>query len=122
VYRYYFSYVPPSQRAGFGLAHGGEIGYVFGRSNANPEDAAISAAANAYWAAFAKTGDPGSAGGPAWPKYDLANEMVMEFGIDGVHVRRQLHNERPDWLEVHRAQVAASAAAGGTAAGAGRQN
>jgi para-nitrobenzyl esterase len=121
VYRYFFSYVPPAQRAGFGLAHGGEIGYVFGRSNANPEDAAISAAANAYWAAFAKTGNPGSAGGPAWPKYDLANEMVMEFGVDGVHVRRQLHNERLDWLDAHRAQVASSAAAGGTtAAGRGR--
>ena len=113
VYRYHFSYVPPGVRdTALGLAHGGEIGYVFGRSNATPEDAAISTAANAYWAAFAKTGDPGTAGGPAWPKYD-ATDPVLEFGIDGVHVRSGFHNDRLDWMEKYRTQVIASAAAGG---------
>jgi para-nitrobenzyl esterase len=118
VYRYHFSYVTPAQREGFGLSHGGEIGFVFGRSTANPEDAAISAAANAYWAAFAKTGDPGSAGGPAWPKYNNADETVLEFGLDGIHPRNQFHNDRLDWLEAHRAQVAASASAGAAPGGA----
>ena len=37
-------------------------------------------AANAYWVAFAKTGNPASAGGPAWPKWDNAEEPLMEFG------------------------------------------
>ena len=119
VYRYHFSYVPPSQRESFGLSHGGEIGYVFGRSNANPEDAAISSAANAYWAAFAKTGNPGSAGGPEWPKYDLTTEVVLELGVDGVYTRPKFHNERLDWLEAHRAQVVSSAAAGNTPAEGG---
>jgi para-nitrobenzyl esterase len=113
VYRYFFSYVPPAQREGPGLSHGGEIGYVFGRSVANPEDAATSTAANAYWAAFAKTGNPGSAGGPAWPKYDLTTETVLEFGVDGVHTRTQFNNARLDWMEQHKAQVIASGAAGG---------
>ena len=113
VYRYHFSYVTPAQRDGFGLAHGGEIGFVFGRSVATPEDTATSTAANAYWAAFGKTGDPGSAGGPAWPKYDLKTDTVLEFGIDGINVRPGFHNDRLDWLEAHRAQVIASAAAGG---------
>ena len=104
----------PAQREGFGLSHGGEIGFVFGRSVANPEDAAISAAANAYWAAFAKTGDPGT----TWPKYNNADETVLEFGLDGIHPRNQFHNDRLDWLEAHRAQVAASASAGAAPGGA----
>jgi para-nitrobenzyl esterase len=116
VYRYHFSYLAPANREGFGLSHGGEIGFVFGRSIANPEDAATSAAANVYWAAFAKTGDPGAAGGTAWPKYNIANETVLEFGVDGVHSRTQFHNDRLDWLEAHRAQVISSAAAGAASA------
>lgn len=113
VYRYHFSYVAPGVRdTALGLAHGGEIGYVFGRSNSTPEDAAISTAANAYWAAFAKTGNPGSAGGPAWAKYD-ATDPVLEFGVDGAHLRTGFQNDRLDWMEKYRMQVIGSAAAGG---------
>jgi len=113
VYRYHFSYVTPAQRSGLGLAHGGEIGFVFGRSLNTPEDTAISTAANAYWAAFGKTGNPGTAGGPMWPKYDAKAEPVLEFGIDSISVRNGFHNDRLDWMEAHHDQVIASAAVGG---------
>jgi para-nitrobenzyl esterase len=113
VYRYHFSYVTPAQRSGLGLAHGGEIGFVFGRSLNTPEDTVISTAANAYWAAFGKTGNPGTAGGPTWPKYDAKAEPVLEFGIDGIGVRNGFHNDRLDWMEAHREQVIASGAVGG---------
>ena len=32
------------------------------------------------WAAFAKTGEPKCASGPAWPKYDPKTDQLMEFG------------------------------------------
>ena len=41
----------------------------------------MSAAIQNYWVAFAKTGDPGKAGGPAWPKYDLATEAGDGFRL-----------------------------------------
>jgi para-nitrobenzyl esterase len=113
VYRYHFSYVPPNARTGLGLGHGAEINYVFGRATANPEDAATSAAANAYWAAFAKSSNPGTAGGPAWPKYDRKTEDALEFGVDGVHARTKFQTDRLDWIEQHSEQVTASATAAG---------
>jgi para-nitrobenzyl esterase len=81
VFVYRFSYVPASIRAtAFGAAHGAEVPYVFstlpthpvsygGRDfpAATPDDQKVSDAMHAYWVAFAKTGDPASAGGPAWP-------------------------------------------------------
>jgi len=120
VYRYHFSYVPPNARNGLGLAHGGEIGYVFGRATANPEDAATSAAVGAYWVAFAKSSNPGSAGGPAWPKYDRTTEDALEFGVDGVHARTKFQTDRLDWIEKYSEQITASVAAAGVPAVVGR--
>jgi para-nitrobenzyl esterase len=108
TYRYFFSYVGPTQRQTFGLSHGGEIGYVFGRSTANAEDTATSEAANAYWAAFAKYGVPGAAGGLAWPKYDNT-DPALEFAVDGLHTRPDWLKARLDWNEVNRNTIVNSA-------------
>lgn len=107
AYLYYFSYVPAALRDQImGAGHGAEVSYVFellpkiaferpasdNRTGprhipaATPEDEAISRAMHAYWIAFAKTGDPGAAGGPAWPVAG-AHDEVIEFGADGVNVR-----------------------------------
>jgi para-nitrobenzyl esterase len=101
---YHFSYTPAAQRASwFGLPHGGEIAYVFNTPRATPfddEGKAIATAANKYWAQFAKTGDPDSAGGPQWPKFDAADEYVMEFPANGIPVAaKHFHQERLDWVE-----------------------
>lgn len=111
TYRYYFSYLSPDRRTpeSFGVPHGGEIGYVFGRNTANPDDAAMTAAVQAYWVAFAKTGDPGNAGGPAWPKYDLAHEPVMDFSSDGPVVRDHLFDARYDWVRDRREKIGLTA-------------
>ena len=110
-YRYYFSYLSPARRSpdSYGVAHGGEIGYVFGRGVADPQDAAIAASMQNYWVAFAKTGDPGKAGGPAWPKYDLATEPVMEFASEGPVVRTHLNDARHNWVRDHREQISETA-------------
>jgi para-nitrobenzyl esterase len=119
---YHFSYVPASMRdKSFGAPHGSEIGYVFdtlptkpinyyGRDipAATPDDQKISDAMHAYWVAFAKTGDPGSAGGPRWPRYTVAGDELVEFGADGVHVRKAFAKDRLDLVEaaVRRAGAA----------------
>jgi para-nitrobenzyl esterase len=101
---YHFSYTPEAQRArSFGLAHGGELAYVFNAPRATTFDdqgKAIAAAANQYWAQFAKTGDPDSAGGVLWPRFEAADEYVMEFPGSGVPVvAKHFHKDRLDWVE-----------------------
>jgi para-nitrobenzyl esterase len=113
AWTYYFSYVPTAQRAEVrGTSHGGEIIYAFNNvpdhplalgtrtiPAATPEDRRISDAMTAYWVAFAKSSDPGGAGGPSWPAYDPATDPVLEFGADGVHVRPGFHKTTLDLIE-----------------------
>jgi len=119
---YHFSYVPAAARASsFGAAHGSEVPYVFdtlpqqpfnygGRDipAATPDDQEVSDAMHAYWVAFAKTGDPAAAGGPAWPRYTAAGDELLEFGADGVNVRKGFAKDRLDLIEaaVRRASTA----------------
>jgi para-nitrobenzyl esterase len=88
---YYFSYVPAAEKARkpYGAGHTDEIRFVFGKPKASfaAEDLPLSNAMNAYWAAFAKKGDPDSAGGVAWPKFTAATEGQIEFGADGPKAR-----------------------------------
>jgi para-nitrobenzyl esterase len=121
AFLYYVSYIPASQRATtHGLSHGGELAYVFNNLSdkertiaghvfpaATPEDHKISDALTAYWVAFAKSSNPGSAGGPAWPAYSPATDPVLEFGADGVQARPAFHKQSLDLVE-----QAARAAAG----------
>ncbi|HTX49524.1 MAG TPA: carboxylesterase family protein [Caulobacteraceae bacterium] len=110
---YHFSYVPAAARpTSFGAAHGSEIPYVFDNLSdvpvtygarqipaATPGDHEIATAMHAYWVAFAKTGDPDSAGGPAWPRVTKSDDVVLEFGADGVRVRRHYDEARLDLIE-----------------------
>ncbi len=109
---YYVSYLPAAAREKqHGMTHGGELMYVFGtlpdtdrvQGNrtipaATPADRKISAAMTDYWAAFAKASDPGSAGGPAWPKYD-GSDSVLEFGADGPALKPAFHKASLDLVE-----------------------
>ena len=105
TYIYHFSYTPLSQRdTVLGLAHGGEIQYVFnnprGGGSFDEEGKKIAEAANKYWAEFAKTGNPGAAGGPTWPKFDAADESLMEFPAGGIPiVQHHFHSQRLDLAE-----------------------
>jgi para-nitrobenzyl esterase len=104
TYVYHFSYTPAAQRATlFGLPHGGELPYVFNTPRGagfDDEGKAVSSAANRYWAAFARTGDPDSAGGVKWPKFDLTDESLLEFPASGVPVvQTHFHRTRLDWVE-----------------------
>ena len=52
-------------------------------SDPTPADHAVAALMNAYWATFAKTGDPNGAGLPAWPVYTSTHDQLLDFGPDG---------------------------------------
>ena len=109
---YYDSYIPAAQRATVhGLAHGGELLYVFGTLPdhdmtmgtrkyvaGTPADFANSKAMTDAWAAFAKTGDP-STPLAAWPGYAPASDTVLEFGADGVRARPAFHKASLDLVE-----------------------
>ena len=102
VYLYYFSYVTPAKRSSsLGAVHTAEIPYAFAgpRQKLTPEDQPLATAVNAYWAAFIKSGNPGAAGGPAWPKFTAATESSMEFGADGPAVREHHLAKQLDWTE-----------------------
>jgi para-nitrobenzyl esterase len=89
---YQFSVLSPSA-AGFlkGAPHASERQYVFQTLNASPwptdaNDAIQSQVMSAYWASFARTGDPNQAGRPQWPRYDGERMELLDFANDGPHV------------------------------------
>lgn len=104
VYAYYFSYVSPGAKAQlpFGAPHTAEIKYAF----AGPKqqfadiDLPLAKSVNAYWAAFIKTGNPDSAGGPAWPRF-APNETYMEFSADGAKPHEHFLKAQLDWQEAN---------------------
>lgn len=102
VWTYYFSYVTPAQRpTSLGAVHVAEIKYVFNGPGQNtiPEDWSTAQSMNAYWAAFAKYGDPSAAGGPLWARFEPKTEAFMEFGNDGSHLREQFQKAKLDYVE-----------------------
>lgn len=103
VYTYYFAYVSPSlkARAPYGAGHTFEIKFAFAgpKQQFAPEDLPLAKSVNAYWAAFIKSGNPDSAGGPAWPKF-APNETFMEFSPAGVAVpHAHFLKAQLDWQE-----------------------
>lgn len=91
VWIYYFSYVPVAHRTTrpYGAAHTEELPFVFisPRSSLAPEDLAVANTMNAYWAAFARSSDPGSVSGVVWPKWTNDREGQIEFAADGPKAR-----------------------------------
>ena len=113
VYTYFFSYVTPAQRTTpqgqWGAGHTAEIKFAFAGPKQQFADADLPLAksVNAYWAAFIKTGNPDSAGGPAWPKFSQG-ESYMEFGADGPKPQAHFLKAQLDFQE---ARVKAGAGA-----------
>ena len=89
-YPYRFSYVAESMRAQWpGAPHATEIPFVFDTVQARygkdltPADKAAAEAANAYWVAFAKTGNPNGDGRPTWPACSGACDTLLDFANGG---------------------------------------
>jgi para-nitrobenzyl esterase len=71
VFMYNFNMPWSIARDALGPSHASEISHVFGTPyNETDKSTAVSDAMNAYWAQFAKTGDPNFADAPAkWPSF-----------------------------------------------------
>ena len=111
VYEYRFSYVADAMRQQYpGAMHATEIPFVFDTLEARygdkvtPQDEKVAQLANAYWVAFAKSGDPNGKGLPNWPAYDGSRDALIEFTAGGEAVaepdpwktRLDLTEARPD--------------------------
>jgi para-nitrobenzyl esterase len=106
AFEYRFSYVAESMRKQWpGAPHATEIPFVFdtvaakyGKDLTSPDEATAQAA-NAYWVEFAKSGDPGSAGGPRWPRYDPAKDELLNFTASGPVAQADAWKTRLDLTE-----------------------
>jgi len=86
---YRFSMVSASMRGVLkGAVHASERQYVFQTLNASPwptdeADKALAAAMSAYWASFAKAGNPNGGGRSNWPQYSARQDRLLDFTDDG---------------------------------------
>jgi para-nitrobenzyl esterase len=99
---YFFSYVTPAQRpTTLGAIHVAEIPYAWNSvaKTSDPQDLSTAQSMNAYWAAFAKYGNPAAAGGPQWNKYDGNNDRWIEFTYNGTRATDHLNPGKLDFLE-----------------------
>jgi len=106
AFEYRFSYVAVSMRKEWdGAPHATEIPFVFDTVKAryaaalDPADSAAAKAANTYWAAFAKNGDPNSEGLPHWPAYNAQGDMLMDFTNGGPVAKADPWKARMDVTE-----------------------
>ena len=92
TWRYYFDHLPEqARRKQPGVAHGGEVAALFGTGDfcacldtpLTQGDRLAWQGLAQRWVAFATTGRPDIAAGPAWPPDSLWRPVVLTFGADG---------------------------------------
>lgn len=95
TFLYQFGYVPDTMKEWmpFGAGHGAEVLYVFDnldsrRRGPKPtsKDRQVAQIMNAYWANFAKTGNPNGDGLPDWPGFTSEKEEILDIQRDGIPV------------------------------------
>jgi len=108
VYMYNFnvwwSIAPAVLRAG----HAGEISHVFGTPylpTPDPESEGVAAAMNAYWARFARNGDPNGDGAPAqWPEFQPNDDKRLELDPGWKVLANFRAEECAYWRKYHAAE------------------
>ncbi len=101
-----------------GAAHGAETRYamqtldsfagpakmaVYG-TTISPSDRSYADVVSAYWAEFARTGNPNGADRPAWPRFDAnpdAGDSLLEFAQDVPVARENFLADRMKYFENH---------------------
>jgi para-nitrobenzyl esterase len=79
TYQYEFEHAPPGRQA---TAHSSELNFLFGFGPGVPlsdADRTVSEQAQAYWANFARTGNPNGEGLPAWPQFTVKGQEYLAF-------------------------------------------
>lgn len=88
VYVYHFTRRLPAtgEYVKYGAFHTGEVAYAYdnlafvNRCPWEPVDHQLAKTMSAYWANFAKTGNPNGPGLPLWPAYNTTNNTAMILG------------------------------------------
>jgi para-nitrobenzyl esterase len=94
AYVYEFGYVPTAarERSPFGAGHGYEVSFVFNTLDAprwgspaepTPEEKELAKVMCAYWANFAKNGNPNAEGLPNWSQFNNNEQPILDIGQDG---------------------------------------
>ncbi|MFN8346947.1 MAG: carboxylesterase family protein [Spirosomataceae bacterium] len=93
AYVFQFGYVPTAaqQRSPYGAGHGSDISFAFNTLNARwgsqgaltETEKELARVMCAYWANFAKTGNPNGEGLPKWPLYNNQNQEILDIELDG---------------------------------------
>ena len=107
TYMYRFNWQTPGFNGKYGCPHGAEIVFVTGDpshmdvlTHNTPEAQALAAKVNAAWVAFAKTGDPNTAGLPHWEPYTADTRAVMFLDNQSTLVKDPEANVRKLWDEI----------------------
>jgi para-nitrobenzyl esterase len=109
VYMYRFDWESPVLDGAMLAAHTYEIPHVFDNAQlcgamtgGGPDAVALAAKMSEAWIAFARRGNPGHAGLPAWPSYDIKTRATMLFN-DVCEVAKDPGGaERLAWEELRR--------------------
>jgi para-nitrobenzyl esterase len=107
TYMYRFNWQTPGFNGKYGCPHGAEIVFVTGDpshmdvlTHNTPEAQALAAKVNAAWVAFAKTGDPNTAGLPHWEPYTTDARSVMFLDNQSTLVKDPEADVRKLWDEI----------------------
>ncbi len=112
-YLYWFDYLPNAAEAAPGVAHSGEVPYIFGnlqqryKEGSPPEtelDRQVSDRAQAYWLNFSATGDPNGDGLPKWPALKTGSNTWMIIGAQSRPEKNLLQRRMRFWLENYQKQ------------------
>jgi para-nitrobenzyl esterase len=104
AYHYRFSYVPDHERAdAVGATHSSDVQFVFGTLasffDPTATDQRVSKQMRAYWTAFARDGVPDLPGLPSWPRCNPAEDVVLDFRLEGPTVAPDPARKRLDFIE-----------------------
>jgi para-nitrobenzyl esterase len=100
VYLYYFRWETPLEGGRYKSPHTVEIPFVFHNLEASPWTRGMAGAAaladrvSDAWLAFARTGDPSTAGLPRWRRFDPQRRATMVFDTTSAVVDDPLREER----------------------------
>jgi para-nitrobenzyl esterase len=110
----------PATARDIGARHAGEIEYVFGSLDIalpkvpwEPADRRLSEMMTAYWANFARTGDPNGTGLPVWPRYDASGRRVLHLD-ETIRDAPDTHRPRYEAIDAYVTTQRAPKAPGGS--------